>query len=469
MFLRPLNRLRRSITFRLTAYYAATFALSLVLALAVIDRGLWIVLKRSDRGFLHSQLKELSAEYRDGLDGLRKDIGGKHSSVAAVRIATPENLTVAFFGPDLSNQDALEQLSLSAPWAQIPLADGINLDVNKGPLADGNIMQVARTDRVRRQVIRHFERVSAGTLLPMLLLAAGGSALLASRTLRPIRELNAAVRKIIDTGRTDERLHSASTAGELRDLVAAFNEMLGRVDALIQTLKGTLDNVAHDLRTPLSRLRGIAEMALQSEANPQVLRDALADCVEESERVGTLLNTIMDITEVEAGAMKLQLQPVSLSALATEIAELYQHVAEEKGVALTTASSSNATVLADANRLRQAIANLVDNAVKYTPPGGKVQVIARLHRGEPALTVEDTGLGIPAEEQCRVWERLYRSDHSRTERGLGLGLSLVRAIMQAHHGRAELVSAPGCGSCFTLCFPGCAGGMTQIEWRNPNG
>ncbi len=431
------------------------FAVCLVLALVGIDRGLWIVLERGDRGFLHSQLKELTSEYKDGLDGLRKDIGGKHSSVAAVRIASPENRTLAFFGNSLSSREALEHLVLPAkdPWAQIPLKNGITLDVTQGELGDGNIMQVARSDRVRRQVMRHFERVSTGTLVPMLIIAACGGAFLASRTLRPVRELNDAVRKIIDTGRTDARLQAGNTAGELRDLVAAFNEMLGRMENLIQTLKGTLDNVAHDLRTPLSRLRGIAEMALQNQSSPDALREALADCVEESERVATLLNTIMDITEVEAGAMKLQLQPVSLSAIAAEIAELYQHVAEEKGVMLQANVTMDATVLADSNRLRQAIANLVDNAVKYTPSGGRVNITARVHRGHPALTVEDTGVGIPADEQCRVWERLYRSDHSRTERGLGLGLSLVRAIMQAHHGHAELVSAPGCGSCFTLCFP----------------
>jgi len=461
MFSKRLKHLRRSITFRLTGYYVAMFVLCLLLGLAMIDRGLWIVLKRSDRNFLHSQYKELAIEYKEGIESLRKDnIGSKHSSVSAVRIATQDNRTLAFFGLDPSFGTALEHVRFSASkniWTQIPLHSEFNLDVTQGKLPDGNIMQVALTDRVSRQVMRHFERVSAGALLPMLLLAACGGAFLASRTLRPVRELNAAVRTIVDTGRTDARLQTGNTAGELRDLVAAFNAMLGRIDALIQTLKGTLDNVAHDLRTPLSRLRGIAEIALQNDSSPQALRDALADCIEESERVATLLNTIMDITEVEAGAMKLVLQPVSLSALALEIAELYQHVAEEKGVTLASTSSTDATVLADANRLRQAIANLVDNAVKYTPPGGRVLVSVRTSRGEPALMVEDTGVGIPAEEQSRIWERLYRSDRSRSERGLGLGLSLVRAIMHAHHGRAELLSSPGCGSCFTLSFPNVSG------------
>ncbi len=454
-FRERIRRLRRTTTFRITIYYGLTFGLCLMAALVAIDRGMWVSLAKSDQGFLHSQLKELTGEYREGLDVLRKNLSGKHSTVASVRIASRDNHTLAFLGPDSSCRDAMERLNPAAenPWAHLPLKDGAVMDVIHGDLFDGNYIQVARSDHNRRLVMRHFERVSAAAAMPMLLAAAAGGAFFASRTLRPVRELSNAARNIIATGRTDARLQSTSTAGELRDLIATFNEMLARIDALIQTLKGTLDNVAHDLRTPISRLRGIAEWTLQKESDPHALRDALADCVEESERVATLLNTIMDITEVEAGAMKLELRPVSLSGLAADIVELYQHVAEEKGVSLTARTSSELTVLADANRLRQAIANLVDNAVKYTPSGGGVRVVAGLRRGVPALTVEDTGIGIPKDEQDRVWERLYRSDHSRTERGLGLGLSLVRAIMQAHQGRADLVSAPGSGSTFTLSFP----------------
>jgi signal transduction histidine kinase len=424
-------------------------------ALAVIDRGMWVSLADSDRDLLETQLKELSEEYRNGIKVLDQSVSTKHSTVAAIRISGPDNQTLHYYGPDQTDRPSIERLNpmFGRPWAHFHMKDGAVMDVVKARLNDGNYIQVARSDHSRRFVMRHFERVSALMLAPMLLLAAIGGGLLASRLLHPVREINDAVRKIIATGRTDARLHSQTTAGELRDLVAAFNEMLARIDALIQTLKGTLDNVAHDLRTPLSRLRGIAELTLQNGSNPEAMRDALADCVEESERVATLLNTIMDITEVEAGAMKLQLQSVSLPSLAEEIVELYQHVAEEKGVTLISRSQNDLTVLADANRLRQAIANLVDNAVKYTPAGGTVCVVADVRKGVAALTVEDTGIGIPSEEQSRVWERLYRTDASRSARGLGLGLSLVRAIMQAHQGSAELVSSPGSGSAFTLTFP----------------
>ncbi len=446
--------LRRSIAFRLTAYYGLIFAVCLVAAWLLIDRGLSALLTRSDRSIIRNLLKDLKTEYRTGIEGMAKSIGSKHSSVAAVRIADARNHTVAYFGPDWSCHNAIEMLPLTgSDWSRIRAKDLTEIDIGRGKLFDGSFIQVARSDRPRRQVMRNFERVSLAAIVPMLILATLGGALLAARTLRPIRDLNEAVREIGVTGKTSARLQSSSTAGELRDLVAAFNEMLARIEGLIETLKGTLDNVAHDLRTPLSRLRGIAELALQRSSTPEALRDALADCVEESERVTTLLNTIMDITEVESGTMNLQLQRVDLRELADQVAELYQQVAEDKGVELKTTSASSVPAQADRNRVLQALANLVDNAVKYTPVGGSVEVAAVLHRSGPALRVTDTGLGIPPEEQSRIWERLYRSDHSRTERGLGLGLSLVRAIMQAHLGTTNVTSSPGAGSIFTLTFP----------------
>jgi signal transduction histidine kinase len=166
-----------------------------------------------------------------------------------------------------------------------------------------------------------------------------------------------------------------------------------------------------------------------------------------------MLNTLMDISEAETGTMKLQLEVVDIQALLEDAVELYRHVAEDKGVTISASASPDLRLTADHSRLRQVLANLLDNAIKYTPRGGNVSLSAFEKSGQAVIIVEDTGVGIPQEETSRIWERLYRVDKSRSQRGLGLGLSLVKAVVQAHQGSVEVSSAPGVGSSFTLLLP----------------
>jgi signal transduction histidine kinase len=165
------------------------------------------------------------------------------------------------------------------------------------------------------------------------------------------------------------------------------------------------------------------------------------------------LNTLMDISEAETGALKLKLELVNVSDLVEDTVDLYRHVAEEKRIVVATAAAPNLWLTADRSRLRQVLANLLDNAIKYTAPSGRVEVKAQQQAGTVLISVTDTGIGLTPDEVPRIWDRLYRGDQSRSERGLGLGLSLVRAVVQAHGGESEVSSAIGIGSTFTISFP----------------
>jgi signal transduction histidine kinase len=271
--------------------------------------------------------------------------------------------------------------------------------------------------------------------------------------LRPVQRLATTARKVIDSGDLALRVAERGTGDDLDELSHLFNGVLSRNEALVRGMREALDNVAHDLRTPLTRLRTGAEVALRDVADPQRVRDALADTLEESDHVLAMLKTLMDISEAENGVMKLDRSNVDLSELARVVLDVYQDVAEEKGVRILTHLATGVNVKADAIRLRQAVANLIDNAIKYTPTGGQVELTTTRTEPWASLVVKDTGMGISAEDLPRIWQRLYRTDQSRSERGLGLGLSLVKAIVEAHGGQTEVQSELGAGATFSVRLP----------------
>jgi signal transduction histidine kinase len=419
--------------------------------------------REKNRAETHQKLSEYAAQYQaGGLEALKNEVGLEERSDKAdaffVRVVGPQNSNLFLNSPERWKDIDLAQLESNSAGGSnhavnIQTRNGAKaLEIESTPLPDGNILQVGQSTEEQEALLERFREIFAGFMIPAVILGIAGGSLLAFRALRPVRDLIQTVRSV-STGRMDVRVLASRTGDELDELVVLFNSMLEKIETLIKGMGGALDNVAHDLRTPLARLRGTAEMALRSDQNLETSNEALADCVEEADRILNMLNTLMDISEAETGAMKLQLEEVNISELMEDTVGLYAHVAEDKKVSLYVTSPNDLLLTADLNRMRQVMANLLDNAVKYTPSGGRIVLQAFRRDHQAVIVVQDSGIGISAEEVPRIWNRLYRGDQSRSQRGLGLGLSLVKAVVQAHNGRIEVSSQPGCGSHFTLYLP----------------
>ena len=421
----------------LTLWYSTLFVVGSIVIVLLTYVLTAASLAQRDQQIIQAKLGDYAAVYsRAGLRGLA-------ATVEAEQRTAPERLFVRVVD---SGSEAII-LSDRQEW------DPAKLETASLRLRDGTLVQVGKSTEAREDILLRFRAVLGVVTLSIVVIALTGGWLATQSTLRPIRHLATAVRRVIATGQTDERVPVGLHDDEIDELTRLFNEMLDKIEGLVTGMRGALDNVSHDLRTPLTRLRGVAEIALAGQPDPDRYREALADCVEESDRVLVMLNTLMDISEAESGAMPLNRDAVRLSDVATRAVDLYRDVAEAKGVTIEIKAADDAVVSADRVRLEQAAANLLDNAIKYTPAAGRVFVEVSSEGGCGLLSVRDTGIGIPADELPHIWDRLFRGDVSRTERGLGLGLSLVKAIVEAHGGTVTVQSKPGRGSTFTVSLP----------------
>ncbi len=450
----PHSPFARTFGLRLALWYAVLFVAG---ALAIM----WLTyaltrasLERRDQQIIQAKLAEYAAIYqRDGLGTLL-------STVRAEQLTAPERLFVRVLG----NGESLVATQLD---------ESDTLEIASLRLEDGSLIQVGKSTAARRDLLARFRSVLGISILSIVIIALTGGVLVTQTAVAPIRALIDAVQRIIQTGRTDARVPVAGTGDAIDELTTLFNSMLDRIGRLVAAMRGSLDNVSHDLRTPMTRLRAVAESALAGPEDPERYREALADCIEEADRVLVMLNTLMDISEAEGGTLPLNRERTSIEEIVAHVVELYRDVAEAKGIALSARVDPRAVASVDRTRLQQVVANLLDNAIKYTPAGGRVEVEGDLLPAPASsgassavlsgldgvtadsvvLRVRDTGVGIPPEELPRIWERLFRGDQSRTERGLGLGLSLVKAIVEAHGGQVAVESGLGRGSLFTVSLP----------------
>ena len=269
----------------------------------------------------------------------------------------------------------------------------------------------------------------------------------ARRVLKRIDTINATSAKIM-SGNLSERIPVTKRNDEFDVLATSLNAMLDRIEGLMQGLKEVTDNVAHDLKTPLTRMRTRAEAALRDGNDNGAQREALETTLSESDKLIRTFNALLMIARAEAGAPSGAFADVDVSAVASDVAELYEPAAEEAGMTLESRITPGIMLRANRELIGQALVNLIENALKYYEPAegraGRITVAVREGGGRVLIEVGDNGPGIPQEDRARVVERFVRLEKSRTEQGSGLGLSLVNAVARLHKGEFRIEdNAPG--------------------------
>ena len=458
----------------LSLSYFAVYAVCAVVLYHINTR----VTSASARAFDRDDIKSESLEYAEML---RKNSAGNWlaeevsienfppSTLSAIRLLTPDGHVInaasqpkdfAFPGSwDKTQATGAHAYQKKSGWREIYLpAYKRHLQLESTELPDGRILEVAKSTAREHAQDGILLRTSLAFFLLASFFTLGNGLWMMAIALRPIRQISADMSKLIEggacvTGTTpvNSRISELNTLGR-------FFELLVRKNAtLITAMKDTLDNVAHDFRTPLTRIRSAAEFAINTREPPisrEELLRTLADIIDDCDTARIQLQNLLDIRAMESGFVKLDDQRFDLKRTVSEVANLYTVMAEEKNIDLRTElPEHDVPIDGDPAQLSQAIANIIDNAVKYTPREGHILITLEARQEHVLFTVADNGIGIPEDEHALVWQRLYRSRGARAEKGLGLGMSIVKAIVDAHGGTVTFTSAPGQGTTFVLTLP----------------
>jgi len=320
-------------------------------------------------------------------------------------------------------------------------------------IGNGVILQLGQSLENVARFVEAFQRIFLATLTVLVLLSTGFGWFLARRAVSGVQAVTRTARKI-SASALNERVPVNRRGDEIDQLAATFNDMLDRIQQLIENIQGISDNVAHDLKSPITRIRGAAEIALTTGNDLEDFEHMAASHIEECDRLLDMINTMLLISKTEAGAAEMHQSGVDLSEIVRQACELFQPMAADKSIEIEWKQSDELRLQGDLALLQRMVANLLDNAIKYTQDGGRVSVSLQNEKSQQVvLSIQDTGVGISKADRENIFERFYRCDPSRSTDGFGLGLSLAKTIAAAHQGRIEVDSQVGRGSTFRVVLP----------------
>ena len=471
MFFGRINKVFRSFAFYLCLGYLVVYALCTVSIYVLASQ----VITKSARGY---DRQDVTAESEELVELIQQSAG---SNLLAEQVTMERYPPSTIFIVRVINRRGQVEYTMTWPkkidlpdWrvytppqeaSSLPPAGlseyyikplGRHIQIQTTLLEDGRVLQVGKGSFLEVDQKSMLARMLLVFALLSTLFSVLSGIFMMVITLRPIHHITDSMSHIIETGAFETGAPPVkSLIAELDTLGRLFTIVTEKYANLIQAMRQTMDNIAHDFRTPLTRIRGAAELALNHRDLPQDVSDTLADIIEDCDSAKLQLQNLMDAREMESGFVRLNIRPFNLTKLIDEIVDLYTLVAEEKEISLKTdLPTADMLVRGDRPRLVRVFANLIDNAIKYTPQRGSVIVSFTADDTGITTCVRDTGIGIPQEELALIWQRLFCCQQAReAEKGLGLGLNIVQAIVAAHGGKVWADSTSGQGTAFYVTLP----------------
>ncbi|MGD9182781.1 MAG: ATP-binding protein [Desulfobacterales bacterium] len=466
MFLKKINSIRHTLAFRLTLWYAGLFMLTSCVAFLFFYLLITSIMRdRTDQDLL-GEARTLSSILKvEGIDAIQRQVIIKAQAAGEKKIFFR---LLSFAGQEFSssNMSYWRDIGIGkAPINQLirekrPVFDTFSLPDRKHKIrvlyaiiGRSIILQLGQSMENYTRFIEVFRKIFVATMASLFVFAVIMGWFMARRAVAGVETVTQTARQISE-GSLEERVPVKKHQDEIDQLAITFNLMLDRIQALVKGIREMSDNIAHDLKSPITRIRGISEVTLTTGASAKDYETMAASTIEECDRLLDMINTMLVISKTESGVNKLDTREMDITAVVRDACELFQSPAEDKGVRLVCDAPGNFNISGDNRLIQRMIANLLDNAIKYTPSGGTVHVSVHPENNHfAAITVKDTGMGISDRDLSRIFERFYRCDPSRSEAGIGLGLSFARAIARAHGGDITVASQPDQGSTFTVTLP----------------
>jgi len=454
-FLDSFGKLLRTTAFKLSAFYLVIFAVTIFLTLGYVTWNAQRLVNQQMVSTIEAEITGLAEQFeRGGLPRLIRSINRRSRSPSASLYL----ITTRTGRPVAGNVEAVSTRLLAQPgqhrisYERVTGEEGAQVHralVRVYHLPGGNRLLVGRDIEENERMRDVVRRAFVWSLFWVFLFGGVGGWIVAKRLLGRVEAMTLTTRSIM-AGDLGGRLAIAGTGDELDRLAESLNTMLGRIEELMAGMRQVSDNIAHDLKTPLTRLRNRADDALREARTPDELREALEGAIEESDNLIRVFNALLMIARLEAGNAGDLVREFDAADIATDVAELYDAVVEEAGMELETQIAPDLPVRGSPELLAQALTNLIDNALKYSGPGadnavaGPIRLVAERDGERVRISLRDHGPGIPEEERERVLGRFIRLEHSRNRPGFGLGLSLVAAVARLHGGTLRLEDgAPG--------------------------